>query len=67
MSLWVLRKALLEAGFKIEKVTSQGEYKGPWKGWRKIQLLASLFRRLDRANSPQGEILIVVAQKPAQA
>jgi SAM-dependent methyltransferase len=65
MPLWVLRKALLEAGFKIEKVTSQGEYAGPWKGWRKMQVLTSLFRFLDRAASPQGDILIVLARKPA--
>ena len=67
MPLWVLRKALLEAGFKIERVTSQGEYTGPWKGWREMQILTKLFRFLDRANSPQGDILIILAQKPAQA
>ncbi len=65
MPLWVLRKALLEAGFKIERVTSQGEYTGPWKGWRKMQILTALFRFLDRVNSPQGDILIILAQKPA--
>ena len=65
MPLWVLRKALLEAGFKIDRVASQGEYRGPWKGWRKMQLLTALFRFLDRAQSPQGDILIVLAHKPA--
>jgi hypothetical protein len=65
MPLWVLRKATLEAGFKIDRVTSQAEYTGPWKGWWKMRLVTSLIRALDRAGSPQGDILIMLAHKPA--
>jgi len=65
MPLWVLRKAALEAGFKIDRVTSQAEYTGPWKGWWKMRLVTSLMRALDRAGSPQGDILIMLAHKPA--
>ena len=64
MPLWVLKKGLLEAGFKIDKITSQGEYTGPWKGWWKMRLLNSLFKVLDRVDSPQGDILIILAHKP---
>ena len=65
MPLWVLRKAMLEAGFMIDRVTSQAEYAGPWKGWWKMRLVTALLRALDRAGSPQGDILIVLAHKPA--
>jgi SAM-dependent methyltransferase len=67
MPLWVLRKALLEAGFKIDLVTAQGEYTGPWTGWWKMRLLTWLFKKLDRAESPQGDIMIILAHKPAGA
>jgi hypothetical protein len=40
------------------------EYEGPWKGWRKMQLLTWL-RSAWSARSPQGDVLIVVALKPA--
>lgn len=65
MPLCVLRKALLEAGSNIDKVTSQGEYTGSWTGWWKMHLLTWLFKILDRADSPQAAIMIVVAHKPA--
>jgi SAM-dependent methyltransferase len=65
MPLWVLRKAMLEAGFKIDRVTSQAEYTGPWTGWWKMWLVTALIKALDRAGSPQGDILIMLAHKPA--
>jgi SAM-dependent methyltransferase len=67
MPLWVLRKSLLEAGFRIDLVTAQGEYTGPWNGWWKMRVLTWLFKKLDRANSPQGDIMIIVAHKPTTA
>jgi SAM-dependent methyltransferase len=65
VSLWVLGKALAEAGFTIDTVTSDGDYDGRFLGWWKMLTLAKLFKFLDRAATPQGDILIVLATKPA--
>lgn len=60
--VWVLKKALAEAGFDLLRLSSTGRLAGS-VGW-KMRLLASLLRAVEQNKSPQDEILLVVAQRP---
>ena len=60
----VLTRALTDSGFVVKQLTSAGESKPSWKWW-KLHLLAFLLQKLDAARNPQGETVIVVAEKPS--
>ena len=61
----VLRNALAEAGFNILEETSVGKREFSFWSWWKIIALAALLRLVDSCDTPQNEILVVLAQKPA--
>jgi SAM-dependent methyltransferase len=64
LPLMVLRNAMAEAGFNILEVTSVGECIFSFWSWWKLHTLAALLRLVDRGNTQQKEILVILAQKP---
>lgn len=63
LPLFLLRRALEEAGFEITEITSHGKpLKTDWIGFR-MRCLAFLLRILDGVKSEQGEILVLVARR----
>lgn len=62
LPLMVLRNAMTEAGFRIVKETSVGEREIS-RSWWKMSALAALLKMLDSCDTPQKEILIVLAQR----
>jgi 2-polyprenyl-3-methyl-5-hydroxy-6-metoxy-1,4-benzoquinol methylase len=67
LPLMVLRNAMAEAGFTTLEVTSVGEQKTNFMSWWKMYALAAVLRAVDGCNTPQKEILVVLAQRPALA
>lgn len=64
LPLIVLRNAMAEAGFNILEVTSVGECDISFWSWWKLHTLAALLRMVDCGDTPQKEILVILAQKP---
>ena len=56
-----LRRALSETGFEVDGISSAGSV--PRTGWWKMRLLACVLSTI--ATGQSGEILVVIAQRPA--
>jgi SAM-dependent methyltransferase len=65
LPLMVLRNAIAEPGFDILEITSVGEQKTSFMSWWKMYALAAVLRAVDGCNTPQKEILVVLAQRPS--
>ena len=60
----VLRNSIAEAGFNILEETSVGEGEISFRSWWKMYIFAVLLRMADNCDTPQNEILVVLAHKP---
>jgi cyclopropane fatty-acyl-phospholipid synthase-like methyltransferase len=61
ISKWLLLKSLQEAGFRVRRLESVGDW-GKFSEWWRMRLVASLFKGVATTPDEEGQILTVAAE-----